>query len=380
MAVYRFRDYDVFYQLYGDKANPCICFVNGLSMRTAHWIPMVEKLCGRGYSVLLFDMLGQGFSDKPVLDFSFEDNVHMLVEILDAEVIKDAYVAGISYGGVVALKFPLMYPDRVRGIIPISCFSEIDGQLFCHSLNIHKALSQVGFDFYVDYLLPLNFTSKWIEKHENILDFSKRITMAGMEVYGIQNIMEKLASIPNYTEEIAGIECPTMIMNGEFDALTPRSAHEIIRRQVRNSQLVLIPNVAHAMTIEDPDISCQVICAFLDEVESGEWQGDQSVWVAMEEIGADPVKIPCEGEYLRMIPIKSSLEAYAKSQKKKAEKSKSEAARQEAKKPEQDYKVEEPDYPKKKGNSELNLAASQLQKAREANQKKKPDDQEKTAE
>ncbi len=363
MAVCKFRNYDVYYQLFGDKKLPCICFVNGLSMRTAHWIPMVEHLCSNGYSVLLFDMLGQGFSDKPVLDFSFEDNVHMLVEIMDAEEIKDAYVSGISYGGVVALKFPLMYPERTRGIIPISCFSEIDGHMYCHSMNLHKALSQVGFEYYVDYLLPLNFTSDWLEQHENILDFSRRIAVAGMEVYGVQNIMEKLAHLPSYTEEIAEIDCPTLIMNGEYDSLTTRKLHEIIRKQIKTSELVLVPNIAHAMTIENPDLCSQIIVDFLHSVEKGEWKGEQAVSIAMEEIGADPVKIPCTGNYLRMIPIDESMKDY-KNKKKDAKPSAKPASKKAAQVEPQESKklVVEQEIPGRKSKAELNLTAANMPK------------------
>jgi pimeloyl-ACP methyl ester carboxylesterase len=304
-------------------------------------------------------MLGQGSSDKPVLDSDFDDNARMLADIMDSLGIEQAYVAGISYGGVVALKFPLLFPEKSKGMIPISCFSEIDGQLFCHSLNLHKALSQVGFEYYVDYLMPLNFTSHWIEEHSNILDFSKRVAVAGMEVYGIQNIMEKLADLPSYTEELANVQCPTLIMNGEFDWLTPRHLHEIIRKQIKNSQLVLIPKVAHAMTIEIPDLCCQVIANFVEEVESGTWQGDQSVWIANEELGAYPVKFPCVGDHLRMIPIEQTMQAYQTSREQK--KDQYEAQQKSAlKRPLTKTSIPEPDYPKKGQATELNLAASKM--------------------
>lgn len=273
MAIYKFGNYEVFYMVYGEVGNPCICFVNGLSMRTAHWLPMIQNLCGSGFRVLVFDMLGQGSSDKPVLDCSFDDNARMLVGILDELGIEKAYVSGISYGGVVALKYAWLYPDRIRGLIPISCFSQIDGQLFCHSLNLHKALSQVGFEYYTDYLLPLNFTSQWLEDHSNVIDFARRVAVAGMEVYGIQNIMEKLADLPNYTPDLARITCPTMIMNGENDWLTPRHLHEVMRQKIKSSQLVLVPKVAHAMTIEIPDLCCQIIADFVETVETGNGSG-----------------------------------------------------------------------------------------------------------
>lgn len=362
MAVYKFGNYEVFYMIYGEVDDPCICFINGLSMHTAHWMPMIENLCGSGFRVLVFDMLGQGSSDKPVLDYSFSDNAKMLTGILDELEIDQAYVAGISYGGVVALKYAWLFPDRIRGLIPISCFSQIDGQLFCHSLNLHKALTQVGFEYYTDYLLPFNFTSQWIEDHSNVIGFARRVAVAGMEVYGIQNIMEKLADLPNYTPELSKITCPTMIMNGENDWLTPRHLHDVMRQHIKNSQLVLVPNVAHAMTIEIPDLCCQIIADFVESVETGSWVGDQSTWIANEELGAHPVKIPCVGNHLRMIPIDQSFEAYEAAQKERRAQNLPEEKSE--RKPLTKVAIKEPDYPHK-NHAHLNLAASRLKEASE---------------
>lgn len=377
MAIYQFGNYDVYYMTYGEVGNPCICFINGLSMRTAHWMPIIENLCGSGFRVLVFDMLGQGASDKPVLDCDFDDNAIMLAGILDDLEIDQAYVSGISYGGVVALKFAVMYPEKIKGLIPISCFSEIDGQLFCHSLNLHKALSQVGFEYYTDYLLPLNFTSQYLEDHSNVLDFARRVAVAGMEVYGIQNIMEKLADLPNYTPELVDIKCPTMIMNGENDWLTPRHLHEIMRDKIENSQLVLVPRVAHAMTIEIPDLCSQIIADFIESVETGEWVGDQSVWIANEELGAHPVKIPCVGNHLRMIPIEQSLAAYEESKQKNAESTPG------VRKAVTKMAIAEPEYPNE-SKVPLNLAALKIKAATEkrdakAKEKEKEKETAKTA-
>ncbi|THB73733.1 MAG: alpha/beta hydrolase [Gammaproteobacteria bacterium] len=310
MPIFKYGSHEVYYQTYGEEDAPVIAFVNGLSMRTLHWMPMIENLCSSGFRVLVYDMLGQGSSSKPVLDMNFDNNAEVLALILDEISTKQAYVSGISYGGVVALKFGYLYPEKSRGIIPISTFTEMDGQFKYLAYNLHRGLTEIGFGFYLDLLMPLNFTSGWIDEHSNVIDFTKRIAIADMEVYGIQNVMEQLASFESITDEISKIKCPTLIMNGEFDSFTPRHMHEIMRQQIRNSRLILVPKVAHAMTIEIPDLCCQIIANFIEEVESNNWKGDQTTWIANEELGSHPVAIPCEGDYLRCIPIELSRRCY----------------------------------------------------------------------
>ncbi len=315
MPIFNYGSHEVFYQTYGETDAPVIAFINGLSMRTLHWMPMIENLCSSGFRVLVYDMLGQGSSSKPVLDMNFDNNAEVLSLILDEIKCDGAYVSGISYGGVVAMMFGYLYPDKSKGIIPISTFTEMDGQFKFHSYNLHRGLTQIGFGFYLDQLLPLNFTSGWIEEHSNVIDFTKRIAIADMEVYGIQNVMEQLADFTSITDEIAKIKCPTLIMNGEFDSFTPRHLHEIIRQQIKNSRLMLVPKVAHAMTIEIPDLCCQIIANFIEEVEAGTWTGDQTTWIANEELGSYPVAIPCKGDYLRYIPIVLSRQKYEEEKK-----------------------------------------------------------------
>ncbi len=323
MSIYNYKSHEVFYLVYGEESAPVIAFINGLSMRTAHWMPMIENLCASGFRVLVYDMLGQGASSKPVLDMMFDENAMVLAGLLDELGAERAYVSGISYGGVVALKFGYLYPEKVRGLIPISTFTEMDGQFRYRSMNLYRGLTEVGFDFYIDLLMPLNFTSIWIDEHSNILEFTKRIAVAGMEVYGIQNIMEQLVDFTSITENIADIKCPTLIMNGEYDVFTPRHMHEIIMNKIGNSQLVIVPRVAHAMTIEIPDLCCQIIADFVDQVENGVWNGDQTVWIAEERLGVHPVRFPCVGDYLRNIPIEMSLEHMEKCKQEKQKKIKS---------------------------------------------------------
>ncbi|THB63782.1 MAG: alpha/beta hydrolase [Gammaproteobacteria bacterium] len=317
MAIYTYKTHEVFYQVFGEEGAPVIAFINGLSMRTAHWMPMIENLCSGGFRVLVYDMLGQGSSSKPVLNMRFDENAAVLSGLIEEIGAEQAYVSGISYGGVVAMKFAYLYPEKARGVIPVSTFTEMDGQFRYRAMNLHKGLTDVGFGFYIDLLMPLNFTSAWIDEHSNILEFTKRIAVAGMEVYGIQNIMEQLADFTSITEDIAKIKCPTLIMNGEYDCFTPRHMHDIIRKQIKNSRMVLVQNVAHAMTIEIPDLCCQVIAHFIEEVETGTWKGDQEVYIAQDSLGAHPVIFPCVGDYMRNLPIEISLEALKKNKKSK---------------------------------------------------------------
>ncbi len=302
MPTVKYRGYDVYYEYYGKTSQPTIVFVNGLSMRTNHWEPFVKLLSAQNISVLLYDMLGQGSSSKPVLGTNFSENADAISQVMAEIGVDEAYIAGISFGGVVAEEFAFRYPEKTKGLIPISTFSEFDGQLKMHSENLHMAMTQIGFEGYLNLLLPLNFTSKYLENMEEILKVSKRLSSLSLDVYGIQNLMESLKDFTSITEDIKNITAPTLILNGEFDFFTPRHLHDIIRKSIKNSKLMIIQHYSHAFTLEIPDISCRIIIEFINQVEDGSWVGDQSVWIAEDDIDSDVVAYPCENSCLRFIP------------------------------------------------------------------------------
>lgn len=306
MPVFTFEGHELYYELHGRDGDPVLTIVNGLSMRTSHWGPYFQLLPEAGVRVLTYDMLGQGNSSKPVLGASFSDHAAGLHALHAHLGIQRPYVFGISFGGVVALRYAVNYPDALAGVIPVSTFSELDAQLRGHSTNLYLGLVRVGFGFYLDLLMPLNFSNAWIAEHQELIQLIRRVGVSTNELYGIQNLMESLADFRSMTPELPEITAPALILNGEFDYLTPRHLHDILRRGIRNSRLVLVPRVCHAFTLEIPRLTSRLIADFVHGVERGDWQGDQSVWVAAEDPAAEPLLQPCPGDHLRAIPLPAS--------------------------------------------------------------------------
>lgn len=303
MPVFEFEGHELYYELHGREGDPVLTIVNGLSMRTSHWGPYFQLLPQAGVRVLSYDMLGQGNSSKPVLGASFADHAAGLHALHAHLGIRRPYVFGISFGGVVALRYAVDYPEALGGLIPVSTFSELDAQLRGHSTNLYVGLVRVGFGFYLDLLMPLNFSNAYIARHQELIRLIRRVGVSTNELYGIQNLMESLADFESMTPELDEITAPTLIMNGEFDYLTPRHLHEVLRRNIRNSRLVLVPRVCHAFTLEIPELTSRLIAGFIHQVEQDEWCGDQSVWISAEDAGAEPLLSPCPGDHLRAIPL-----------------------------------------------------------------------------
>lgn len=306
MPVFRYKNSEIYYDLIGNEGDPVLTLVNGLSMRTSHWAPYFKMLPAKGVRVLSYDMLGQGFSSKPILGVDFDDHAIMLKALHEHLGIEQPYVMGISFGGVVVLRYAMMFPDALKGLLPISTFSELDPVLSCHAANLYISMARVGFEFYLDLLMPLNFTNEWLKKNRDLLAIVKRVGSSGNELHGIQNLMESLAKFSSITPELAKITVPTLVMNGEYDALTPRHLHDIIRANTPNSRMLVVPKMSHAFTLEVPELCSRIFAEFIEQVESGTWQGDQTVWISNEDPNAPELAYQCPGDHLRYLPQTST--------------------------------------------------------------------------
>jgi pimeloyl-ACP methyl ester carboxylesterase len=290
------------YALHGDAGAPLVTFVNGLTQNADLWTSYAQKLAEHGYRVLAYDMLGQGQSAKPVLGTRLADHADVLAALLDHVHAERAHVAGISFGGVIALDFGIRHGERLQSLVAMSSFCELTPALEMLSTALYQGLTQVGLPYLQTLLYPMNMSSAWIGANRERIPEMMRSGYIGNDLYALQNLMESFASFEPLTPKLRQIRAPVLLVNGEHDFFTPRECHELMRRNLPNCRLLIIQHAYHAFTLEMPEITLRQIEAFLTSVGDGSWKGDGSVWIAAEQADAHPHAFPCRGDHMRAIP------------------------------------------------------------------------------
>ena len=271
------------YELEGTANAPAYVLVNGLTQYAELWAAYREALIARQFRVATFDLLGQGTSDKPALFINQDDKVaalHLLIgELGDTPV----FLSGISFGGLIALRYAVAHGERLAGLVPMSCFAELSPQLLLLGNAMRTGLVLGGTSYLQDLLLPMNLSDQWLKPLLDKLDSVKRQGWLVNDVYALQNLMESFLDFQPLTPQLASIGVPTMILNGEFDFLTPRALHETMRVMIPNSSLVIIPRAYHAFTLEKPALTADLLARFAEDVLAGRWQGNKAVWIARKK-------------------------------------------------------------------------------------------------
>jgi pimeloyl-ACP methyl ester carboxylesterase len=90
--------------------------------------------------------------------------------------------------------------------------------------------------------------------------------MARMPPAGVAAASRALAQRAESFSTLPQIDCPTLVVVGAEDALTPADSMREIHRQIRASRFEVIPGAGHVPPVEQPDHFARVLHSFLERL------------------------------------------------------------------------------------------------------------------
>ena len=223
-----------------------IVFIHGLSDSLLYWVPLTAHL-KKDFKILTYDLRGHGESELGPGPFTIDmlaEDLHSLFMDLD---ISKATVVGMSLGGNVALYFTLTYPELVEKLILMSTYSEVDSKLHSHLMEFRDALDVSFEEFYdtmIEYVLPEDLLLK---HKDDLIEIKKELTLSE-NITAIRYAID-MGMHFNVTSRLSEIDCHTLIFSGREDELTPVKLQEIIKDNIRNSQMKIFENSKHNLLI-----------------------------------------------------------------------------------------------------------------------------------
>jgi len=94
-----------------------VVLIHGLGTNRAFWHLDVLLSLGRKFRVTIYDLRGHGYSTMPPSGYTSADMAADLHHLLDHLEIEKAHLVGHSLGGVIALHYAALYPERVASLI-----------------------------------------------------------------------------------------------------------------------------------------------------------------------------------------------------------------------------------------------------------------------
>ncbi len=99
-----------------------IVFCHGWPELAYSWRHQIPALAAAGFRAIAPDQRGYGQTDRPetITDYDIHHLTGDLAGMLDALGIEKAVFCGHDWGGIVVWQMPLLYPDRVAGVIGLN--------------------------------------------------------------------------------------------------------------------------------------------------------------------------------------------------------------------------------------------------------------------
>ncbi|MEQ6390675.1 alpha/beta hydrolase [Bacillaceae bacterium S4-13-58] len=243
----------MFYEEFGNiESKETVVFFNGVMTSTSSWYgyyPVFEKL---GYRILLHDFKGQIGSDKPKGPYTFNEHAQDVKHLIDHLGIEKVHLVGTSYGSQVAMKFAVHHPEAVASLSIIDGASEIDetSRLFVEGWK-YLAMQKKGEEFFWGAVPSLYFNDFVASNKPFLEERATSLNEIDESFFDGQTYLyDTFVQDSNFTEELEKIQCPSLVIWGEQDLLTPRKFSEILVENIADTEFVVVPNSGHVTIFE----------------------------------------------------------------------------------------------------------------------------------
>lgn len=161
-------------------------------------------------------------------------------------------LCGLSMGGYIACAILRAAPERVAKLALLDTAYRADTPEQTERRQKQIALAQAGkLDDVVDALLPLFLHKDHLGDPSLVKIVREMAADTGPEAFVRQQ--RAIISRPDSLADLPKIKCPTIVVVGDGDTLTPPKIAGEIAALIPGSRLVTIPNCGHLSTIEKPD-------------------------------------------------------------------------------------------------------------------------------
>lgn len=192
------------------------------------------------------------FGPVMVADHRRDDSIAAIARHILAQAPPRFALAGLSLGGYIAFEVTRQAPERVAklAILDSRLGAETPEQTAARLPLIELAKSG-RFGEIPDRQFPV-----FVHRNRHGDAALKNIVRIMAEETGAEAFLRQTTAIMTRADAHAGlaaIACPTLVIVGDGDALTPPALSREIAAGIRGARLVVIPDSGHLATIEKPE-------------------------------------------------------------------------------------------------------------------------------
>lgn len=229
-----------------------VLLVHGFPLDHTMWNAQIDAL-SKDCRVIAPDLRGFGQSgagDGTVTIGQLADDLAALLDGLGID--QPIVLCGLSMGGYVAFQFWQKHGGRLAGLILCDTRAVTDTpEMAAGRLEMAERVLREGPAPLVEQMMPKLFAQTTAKDRPELVDSLHRVMMA-TDPSAIAATAGGMAQRPDMVARLAEIDCPTLVIVGEQDAISTPDEMREIARAIPRARFVEIPGSGHMSPMERP--------------------------------------------------------------------------------------------------------------------------------
>lgn len=250
----------LFYRRMG-KGHPLVLIHGAMVNGTMFLLKSVAEELSKNYDVIIPDLRGHGGSKNMPGPYTAVQHAEDIKNLLDALNIKNAYVLGSSYGGVVAQQLTYMYPSVVSKLI-------LDGAFSYNKITLREKIEAVVTLFLLRLLgvRRLMHLMKYAPepgfKNDPVLKKEMQKMFSDCDPKAATAVLKEAFTFDSRSWA-HNIRCPTLIVGGLHSIAVPVHHTYFLHDKIKGSQIEIFEDAGHALIWTHSEKFVSVVKEFL---------------------------------------------------------------------------------------------------------------------
>ena len=232
-----------------DDTRAPIVLSHALGLNLSMWDALAAQLAEH-HEVLRYDHRGHGGSAVPAGPYSMLDLVDDAARLIHEWGRGPVVWVGLSMGGMVGQGLAIRHPELISKLVLANTAAKYpEASLSAWAQRI-AAVEAGGLEAIANTVMERYFHAEF-RATETAAVAKARATLLRTAPAGYVAACHAVAGV-NWLDQLAGIQCPTLILAGALDVGAPVALSDAMAAQIPGAKLVVMPKASHLSVLEQP--------------------------------------------------------------------------------------------------------------------------------